>query len=395
MTVDHFSSSSQASIDNIGVHRHIVVIGAGPFGLALAAKLQAANADYILFGRVMSFWREHVPSGTRLLFSHSGCSLSSNGFGSGAYESSRGARLPNPLPAEEFVAYGLWFQQNTCRPPDERTVVNVTHANGTFAIRLDDGDEITADHLVLAIGLRPFAFRPQEFAALPPEFVSHTSDLHNLDNFHGMKVAIIGSGQSALECASLLAEKNADVEVLARSRHLAWRHFDNLEWSSTGTTPSMRTSIRAALNDPDVYRRLPGFVRALWLKRTLRPAGSNELRTRLDSVRIALGSRVKWAHVKRNRVELDLCDHSTRTVDHVVLGTGYRIDVNAISFIAPELRRRIALRGGYPVLNGAMESTVPHLYFTGPAAARDFGPTMWFVLRSLWAAERISSVLHL
>jgi cation diffusion facilitator CzcD-associated flavoprotein CzcO len=297
------------------------------------------------------------------------------------------------LSAEEFVAYGLWFQRNAGLNPDERTVVNVTHANGEFTIRVDDGDEITAEHLVVAIGLKVFAFRPQEFAALPCGFVSHTSDLHDLSDFQGKKLAIIGSGLSALECAALLSEENADVEVVTRSKHLVWRRAGHPQWPLIDTTWSLRTAVRGALNDPDVYRRLPNFVRTFWLKPTPRQAVFSELRPRLGSVRFAFGRKVTAIRMRGNRVELELDDHSIRSVDHIVLGTGYRVDVNAIPFLTPELRRQIRQHDGYPDLNSGMESTVPRLYFTGAAAALNFGRNMWFVYGAPWAAERINRVL--
>src|SRR6202023_4346234 len=121
-------------VSRVGVHRRIVVIGAGPFGLALATRLQAANADYILFGRVMSFWQEHVFQGACLLSDPLRCSLSLDGFDSKGYESSRGIPLPRPLPADEFVGYGRWFQRHTCSNLDERTVVSVTHQNNKYTI---------------------------------------------------------------------------------------------------------------------------------------------------------------------------------------------------------------------------------------------------------------------
>jgi hypothetical protein len=377
------------------IHRRIAVVGAGPFGLALAARLQSANADYILLGRLMSFWREHVPQGTCLLSDPLRCSLSLNGFDTSAYERSRGSPIRRPFTASEFLGYGLWFQHLTCSNLDQRTVLSIKHENRKYTIRVDDGDQITADNVVIAIGLRMFAVRPPEVAALPSEFFSHTSDLHDLSHLRRKKLAIVGNGQSALECAALLTENNSDVEVLARSAHLVWRRFaGHPELSSVEAHWNLRPAIRSALNDPDVYRRLPCFVRDFWLHRTLRTAASSTLGSRLGAVRFTLGCRVTAARVKGDRVELHLTDKSTRTVDHIVLGTGYRVDINAVPFLAPELRRQIRLHNGYPQLNSMMESTVAGLYFTGAAAAWNFGPIMWFVHRAPWAAERITRAIQ-
>jgi hypothetical protein len=354
--------------------------------LALAARLQFAKADYVQFGPVMSFWRENVATGSRMLSPPQDLSLSYDGFGISAYERSRGALLPRPLPAEDFLAYGLWFQHQNCPNPDGRTVAHLSRTDGKFAIRVEDGSELTADRLVVAVGMKYFAFRPPEFAAIPPGFVSHSSDLHDLSNFQGKQVAVVGGGESALECAALLREKNADVEILERSQHLRWNRMYRFEWGP-------RARFRRFLLDPDVFRRLPGFARARLLRRITHTAAAGDLIARLGSVRFSLGRVVTAARMKGDRVELRLDDQSTRNFDHVVLGTGYRVDINAIPFFACQLRRAVRLHDGYPELNSSMESAVPHLYFTGVAAAWNFGPTMWFVRGAPWTAERISSAV--
>ncbi len=44
-------------------HTDFLVIGAGPFGLAMAAQAQALGVDHILVGQPMSFWKQHMPAG--------------------------------------------------------------------------------------------------------------------------------------------------------------------------------------------------------------------------------------------------------------------------------------------------------------------------------------------
>src|ERR1700682_3316532 len=104
-------------------HRQIAIIGAGPYGLSLAAKLQAAGAEYVLFGRTMSFWQNNVPKGTILLRNSNSWAEFSEEFDMAAYERTlANGKLPKPLPAEDLVAYGKWFQSATGIDPDERLV---------------------------------------------------------------------------------------------------------------------------------------------------------------------------------------------------------------------------------------------------------------------------------
>jgi cation diffusion facilitator CzcD-associated flavoprotein CzcO len=375
-------------------HRHFAIIGAGPFGLAAAAKLRAAGVDHVVFGRAMSFWKEQVPQGTFLLSDPLACSLSNHGLRVEDWEISRGAVSTRPFPADEFIQYCLWFQRNAGVELDERMVAGVARRKGKYAVRLDDGEEIIADHVVVAVGLSAFAFRPPEFAALPAGLAFHACDLRDLTRFLGQRVAVIGSGQSALECAALVSEQGTQVEVIARANALRWRPYGNHARKQVAEAKGLRAAVQRVAENPEVFRRLPRLIRAWLLARAMRPAADRELKPRLESVPLKLGCRVTAALACDDGVRLRLDDGSSRTVDHVLLGTGYRIDVNALSFLAPELRSEIRQHGGYPSLNNAMECSARRLHFAGAAAALSFGVDMWFVHGARRAAEHISQVLR-
>ena len=67
---------------------------------------------------------------------------------------------------------------------------------------------------------------------------------------------------------------------------------------------------------------------------------------------------------------MELSDGSARTVDHLLFGTGYRVDIHRYPFLDPALVLQIRSVGGYPVLRPGMESSVPGLHFLGAPAAR-------------------------
>jgi len=384
------------SVESSGSIRHysVAIIGAGPFGLALAARLRAANVNFVLFGRPMSFWQENVPIGTRLLSGPVICSLSDNQFDCAAFAQAKGISLPVAFTDEEFVAYSLWFQRHTCPDPDLRMVEYTTREHRTYKLRLSDGAVVTADNVAIAIGLKPFAFKPSQFANIPAPLVLHTSDLHDLSEFCGRKLAIIGSGQSAIDCAVLLSERNAKVEVLARARQVRWSGNHPAESIKRPSLLSkVRKPIRVFLSKPGAYRRLPVAVREMGLNRMLRPVADRSLIPRLGNVRFGLGRMVNIALTQNNQVQLHLDDHSIRTVDHAVLGTGYHVDVDQITFLSAELRREIRRHAGYPELNNKMESSVPGLYFMGAMAAWSFGPAMWLVKGAPWAAKTVSRAI--
>lgn len=374
-------------------HYSIAIIGAGPYGLALSAKLAAAGMNFVTFGRPMGFWQENVPLGTRLISGWITCSLADDTFDYGSYLAAMRAAAPRLFMAEQFLAYGLWFQRNACPEPDRRMVTRLLREHGSYRIQLDDTSEVTADRVVIGTGLKPFAVRPAQFAGIGYGLVMHTSDLRDLSGFSGKRIAVIGAGQSAMDCAALLCEHNADVEIIVRGEEVRWKGTDE-----SGILPEKPTwTLHGAIQDlrtvPQIYQRLPAFIRRRELNLVLRPAPVRSLLPRLGPARFTLGTSVAEASPTQQGVELRLSDGSTRKVDRVVLGTGYRVDLNAIPFLAPELRKSIRTYDGYPKLSSRMESSAPGLYFMGAAAASSFGRMMWLIRGARWAADTVSRAL--
>ena len=79
------------------------------------------------------------------------------------------------------------------------------------------------------------------------------------------------------------------------------------------------------------------------------------------------------------RLLLDGPGRSSLDVDHVIAGTGFRIDLARLPYLPADLRTRIATQSGYPVLTRAGQSSVPGLYFVGAPAAFGLGPSMRFI----------------
>jgi hypothetical protein len=93
------------------------------------------------------------------------------------------------------------------------------------------------------------------------------------------------------------------------------------------------------------------------------------------------------------RALLTLDDGTERCVDHVLLATGYRVDIGRYSFLAPELVAEVRRVDGYPELTAGSEASVPGLYFLGAPSARSFGPLMRFVAGTgFTAAALVQSV---
>ena len=211
-------------------------------------------------------------------------------------------------------------------------------------------------------------------------------------------MTIIGGGQSALESAALLHEAGSEVDVLVREPFVrwlsegAWRHrvqpVKGLLYAPPDVGPGPREpSRRAAGAVPAHAPRASGRAGD-----PVRTAGGGRLapasaRGGQDPAR---PSRSTEARRDRDAVRLRLDDGSDQTVDHVLLATGYRVDLSNYRFLSPALTGAIACVGGYPVLSDAFETSVPGLHVLGAPAAWSFGPLMRFVAGSGFAARSLA-----
>jgi hypothetical protein len=376
----------------------IAIIGAGPYGLAMALHLLHAQCEVRVFGSPMAFWRS-MPMGMWLRSSPTATSIGdrSGPLSLGAFQERYHLPPERPVSLDRFIDYGDWMQQRVVPDVDRRAVEVVQRADRRFVLTLEDGQRCTARRVVVAAGIAPFAWRPERFDHLPPELASHASDHIDLSRFAGRHVLVVGGGQSALESAALLHEGGAEVEVLVRADHINWLHGGKYQdalgpvapllYAPTDVGPMGLSRLIAAT---DLYRRLPRAVQDPLTRRAIRPAGSAWLRPRLSGVPIHLGAWIREAQPVGERVGVELGDDTTRVVDHILFGTGYRVDVGRYAFLAPELVAAVRSRTGYPALRPGLESAVPRLHFVGAPAAYDFGPTMRFVSGSWYAGRALT-----
>jgi hypothetical protein len=138
---------------------------------------------------------------------------------------------------------------------------------------------------------------------------------------------------------------------------------------------------------------LPLSVKDKIRKRAVRPAGSRWLVDRLRTVKITGGRTVKTVRTIGDKARLALDDGSERSVDHVLLGTGYDIDISRYRFLPPDLLKQVRRVGGYPDLASGFRSSVPGLHFIGATAARNFGPLMYFIAGTEFVSRQLTSFI--
>ena len=380
----------------------VAIIGAGPYGLAVAAHLRAANVPVRIFGDALSFWRDNMPLGMKLRSPWVATHIADprGGHTLDDYYRQTGMAVPKLLPVEDFIDYGLWFQQQVAPDLDTRAVTRVEADDDGFCLVLEDGDTFFAKRVVMATGLLGHEVRPAQFDGLPRELVSHSCEHTDSDRHRGKRVAVIGRGQSACESAALLHEAGAEVEIICRG---------NLIWNADpGRRSVLRKAVHGMLGDmlippsqvgpfpynwvneaPGIIQHFPQARRDRWNELNLRATAILWLRPRLQDVPVDQGRSILAACRDGDCVALTL-DNATKTYDHIILATGYRIDVAKMAILEPKLRAKLARHDGMPVLNGALESNVRGLHFVGAAAVGSFGPLLRFIAGAGFAARRIT-----
>jgi hypothetical protein len=109
---------------------------------------------------------------------------------------------------------------------------------------------------------------------------------------------------------------------------------------------------------------------------------------------MTIGRAVLSAGSVGGRAVLKLSDGSERRADHILLGTGYRVNISHYPFLCKELLTQIRRVDGYPELDEGFESSVPHLHFLGAPAAWSFGPLMRFVAGTEFTSRALSRRVH-
>jgi L-lysine 6-monooxygenase/L-ornithine 5-monooxygenase len=382
----------------------VAIIGAGPYGLATAAHLAGTRLRIQVFGRLMDTWLNRMPEGML---------LKSKGLASSIADPARKltlhryctehaepyAELGLPIPREVFADYGVWFAERAAgeiRTEDVRCLRRSDHG---YVLDFEQ-DTVHAREVVVATGLTHFPYVPEELSQVPTGWVSHSSQYGSLDALRGRRVAVIGSGQSALELAVLLRESGALPHLIARRTALTW---NGPPVPSRGALRRLRNPVSplgggvflwALSYGARFYRCLPSATRERLAWETLGPSGAWWLRERFESIPVFLGCRLADASVRAGALRVTVDGPEGRRdieVDHAIAATGYRPRLGSLPFLDAELGRTVQLmRSGLPLLDGAAESSASGLYFVGIMASPLFGPSMRFVTGTGTAARAVS-----
>lgn len=386
----------------------IAVIGAGPYGLSVAAHLAAAGRDVHVFGEPMQFWRNCMPEGMV---------LKSEGFASNLWHPSGAFTLEDycaehqlpykssglPVPLQTFIDYGMAFQRRYVPALDKRKVTFLDRTGDHFMLRLQDGETVRARRVVVAAGIGSFRQTPTELDPIAGPLCSHSIDHRVLDGFSGKRVLVIGGGASGVELAGLISQKDADVTLATRQDEIRFcnppmpRSFlDRIKEPETGLGTGWRSL--ACVEAPMLFYRMPRAFRHMVVRKHLGPApGWTSRETVERDVTTMLGANVIRSGPSNGgaAVSFRMNDGSNRTIeaDHVIAATGFRVDMRQLRFMSLALMERLRCADQTPVLSPHFETSVPGLFIVGVAAANSFGPLLRFAYGAGFASRRLSVFL--
>ena len=380
--------------------KHLLIIGAGPYGLSAAAYAKHLGIDFALLGKPMEFWRNSMPKG---MFLRSSATWHLDPVEVNTFErflESKNLKPEQcfPIPLDLYVEYVDWFVEKSGIESIPSYVWKLERRSGRFEAYLDNGQTIVAENVVAAPGLNFFRNSPADLTSkLPTGRYTHTCVTVNFEPLRGLRCLIIGGRQSAFEWAALMAEAGV-AEI-----HLAYRHdtpqFEPSDWAWVDPLMQLTLDIRGW------FRKLPPVERDLieqrfWAEGRLKVEPWLAPRIHKPQIKIWSKRRLESCKVSsQGSLIVRLTGGAQLEVDHVLLATGYHVNVQQVPYLSKTtVLPQLKVHGGFPVLDEDFQTSVPGLFLTGLAATRDFGPFYGFVRGCPSAAkiigDRVGSTVH-
>jgi thioredoxin reductase len=383
-----------------------VIIGAGPYGLSIAAHLAKSNLTFRIFGSPMQSWRSHMPKGMLLKSEGFASSLDDPDSSFTLRHYCEEMNLPyddigTPVPLEVFSAYGLEFQKRLVPTLEQTDITSVSRTSKGFELETADGQIIHARAVIVATGITHFSYLPPLLVDLPASHVSHSSQHHDLSSFRGKTVVVLGAGASAVDIAAILHEEGSQVQLVARRQKIAFHTktkeprplLQRLRIPRSGLGIGWRS--RLCTDAPLLFHVMPQKFRFRTVRNLLGPAPGWFVRDKVvGKFPLHLGCKIQSASVEDGKVHLKIVEkdgsNSELIADHVISATGYQVSISRMGFLDQALRRLVHQVEDTPVLSSHFETSVSGLYMVGLVSANSFGPLTRFAYGAKFTAKRIS-----
>jgi len=380
----------------------VAIVGAGPYGLSLAAHLRARGVKHRICGEAMRFWRD-MPVGIN---------LKSFAFATNIYVPERGNSFPDwcrrhgledyePCTMQSFAAYGMEMRERFVPEIEEVLATNIASNGKEFEITLANNDSIRARRVVVCTGLSNLKRVPRHLQGLGPDLLRHTAEMSDYSAYRQKKVAVIGAGASAIEAGALVNEAGGAAEIFVRGQHAVIH----------GRTPRERplwrkikepVSVLGVSRKSWVLQQFPLLVHFMPKERRVRlakgylgPAAPWWIKDRVvGKVPIHLQHEVVRAEPVQGGLRVSVRDQSNNLrnddFDCIIAGTGFDLEVRRLPFLDSGLMEQIRCTENAPDLNLRFESSVRGLHFLGPLSYMSFGPLFRFAAGAEYAAPALA-----
>ncbi|WP_108670323.1 NAD(P)-binding domain-containing protein [Peribacillus acanthi] len=349
----------------------VIIVGAGPYGISLAAHAVANKLEYKLFGYPMDFWKNQMPQDMFIRTPHDFVSFSDplEQWTIHNYALETGTLLETPLPRPVFVDYASWFAEKTGITFSPVLVSNVEQKDGYFTVRTETGEEYQTKNVIVATGVEHYKYLPESMKEVSSNLLSHTSGYTDFSQFKGKKVAVIGSGQSAWEAAGLLNREQAEVELIYRRKgpNYAGSRENEILLRDLGevfyTLPLKEKKT--------MWGQSPGSV-AHFLEKYVEGLVPQTGEVGIESL----------TPISDDEIKITLTNGEEKKVNHIIVATGFRINLDRVPFMDQKLLQKIEREElpQFPKLSEFFESNIQGLYFAGPLSSHSHGPTFRFIL---------------
>jgi cation diffusion facilitator CzcD-associated flavoprotein CzcO len=381
----------------VTIDTDLLIIGAGPFGLSMAACAAHLKLDHRSIGKPMEFWKSHMPKG---MYLRSACDWHLDPVGIDTIESFLKTQhlepaQVEPLSLEFYLRYASWFQERKGIAPLPLHIRRLDYSAqaARFHALTDDEGVITARNVVLAVGFKYFKRLPAELArSVPAGRLAHTCDLIDFAPLAGKRCLIVGGRQSAFEWAALIREAGA------AAVHVCHRHespaFAGSDWSWVGPL------VDQTAQDAPWFRKLPAarqeeLHRRLWGEGRLKVEPWLGPRIGRDAVvRLWPRTQLVACSEQGGALAATLDNGETLIVDQVIAATGYQVDIARVPFLAAgNVLERLATQNGFPKLDEHFQTNIPGLFMTSMPAVQDFGPFWGFTIAAPVSAQIIGRAI--
>ncbi|MGH1423252.1 MAG: flavin-containing monooxygenase [Pseudooceanicola sp.] len=330
----------------------VIIVGAGPAGLATAATLRAAGIPSTILEKsdaVASSWRGHYD---RL---HLHTHRNRSGL--------PGMKMPGDYPkyptrAQVVDYFDTYAAQNGISPEFGITVTDITHDSG-WQIKAADGRAWHADEVVIATGQVSHPKRA-DWPGLSgfTGTVLHSNEYRNPTPFAGQRVLVVGFGNSGGEIAMDLADAGVTTHMAVRGAvNVVPRELFGIPITSMSMVQQLTSPRFADALTAPILRLVVGDITKLGLRRANKGPSTQVVEDQkvplidigaLDRLRSGkLMARPGVTHIDGSTVAF--ADGTSDAFDVILMATGYRPDLRALLPGAADLLDS----GGTPKSSGA------------------------------------------